>query len=445
MSTPPLPQQPATVAPVVVTFRQAEKILTGQEAVGEIVEAANRDTAASPIERAQAMAMMGEVLRQLRRAEEEAETIVLTTPTHAAASRLQSLIASGEAATLGFAPLPSGGLEAQFDTGDWSGWATIAWAKLKNLRPHAMVRPPTALPTPIADSGRVAIVGDWGTGLYGAPEIAKAICADADPFVALVHLGDVYYSGASREMKDRFLDVWPTRPEAVSRGLNSNHDMYSGGASYFRDTLPRFDQDGSYFALQNSHFTLIGLDVAYHDHEIDDIQVQWLEDVLVQAGSRRIVFFSHHQLYSPFDAQGEKLWQHPRFGAILRSKRISAWYWGHEHRCTIFDAPDPQFGLLARCVGHGGMPQSRTKTKTLPRAEGSRFDRADWRTVSPSEHQGNLRPGAIVLEGRNEFIPGEEDRFSPHGYVVLTLDGASLREEVRDPRGQVIFEQRIQF
>ena len=37
-----------------------------------------------------------------------------------------------------FQPLPTGGLEAKFDTQDWFGWATVAWEKLKHLIPHAM-------------------------------------------------------------------------------------------------------------------------------------------------------------------------------------------------------------------------------------------------------------------------------------------------------------------
>ena len=51
MSTPsPVPPAPASIAPVVVTFRQVQSILTGQEAVGQIQEAANRDAEAPPLE-----------------------------------------------------------------------------------------------------------------------------------------------------------------------------------------------------------------------------------------------------------------------------------------------------------------------------------------------------------------------------------------------------------
>ena len=106
---------------------------------------------------------------------------MLTTAQDGPASRLQSMIAAGDGGTLTFEPLPSGGLEAKFDTSDWLGWATVAWARLRHLRKHPMARPASAVPDALAEVARVAIVGDWGTGMYGAPEIARAIRNDPDP------------------------------------------------------------------------------------------------------------------------------------------------------------------------------------------------------------------------------------------------------------------------
>ena len=45
-----------------------------------------------------------------------------------------------------------------------------------------------------------------------------------------------------------------------------------------------------------------------------------------------------------------------------------------------------------------------------------------------------------MLEGRNEFIVDEEEKFVPHGYAVLTFDGPTLIEQVRDALGRVIYE-----
>lgn len=433
---------PPAGEPVVVTFDQVAKALGTSEALGNLKEVAARDDCTSPVEKAAIMAGIGNVLEEIRKAEAHAGAKVLSTPHDSRGARLQSLIASGEAASLKFGPLPSGGMEAMFDTDDWFGWASVAWEKLKHLVPHRMIRPISRKAVPLADVARIAVLGDWGTGLYGAPKIAEAIRADADPFAIILHLGDVYYSGTEKEVNERFLRVWPTRKEAASRALNSNHEMYSGGEAYFGSTLPAFGQDGSYFAYQNANWTLVGLDVAYIDRAIDDEQVDWLAGILHDAGERRVVLFSHHQLYSSIESeQGTKLWSHPGFGAILRSKRIFAWYWGHEHRCTIYAGKDANFGILGRCIGNSGMPQSRAATIGLPRSTDPAFQEADWRQCPAMTVQGNALAAAMVLEGRNEFIKTEEEKFSPHGYAVLTLDGPHLKEQVKSATGRTIYEK----
>jgi len=433
-----------SIAPVVVTFEQVSKALGTTEAIGNLHEVAQRDDTLSPEQRAAIMAGTGYVLEQIRLAEKAAGAKVLTTPHDERAARLQSLIASGEAAKLSLAPLPSGGMEALFDTSYWSGWATVVWEKLKHPKPHDMLRPKRAKAAQLPDQARMALLGDWGTGLYGAPKIAAAVNSDPDPFALVLHLGDVYYAGTQAEVAQRFLEMWPRRKEATSRALNGNHEMYSGGDAYFGRMLPAFGQEGSYFAYQNAHWTLIGLDVAYIDYAIDDEQVRWVIEVIRDAGDRRIIFFSHQQLYSNIESeQGSKLWSHPEFGKLLRSKRVFAWYWGHEHRCTIYEAPDAEFGILGRCVGHGGMPQSRAATIGLPRAAGNDYQRADWRFCAPTTVEGIRLARAAVLEGPNQFIVGEEEKFTPHGYAVLNFDGAHLEEEIRSATGQVIYSKRL--
>ena len=430
--------------PVIVTFREIERVLKGTEAVGNLTEAANRDALASPLEKATVMAAIGNVLNELRQAEaKEGGALVLTSPHHAAACRLQSLIASGDYGKLKLSPLPSGGLEAQFDTHDWFGWASVAWSVLKHIVPHPMQIPKTAVAEPFADTARIGLLGDWGSGLYGAPVIAEAVRNDPDDFALLLHLGDVYYSGTEQEVKQRFIDLWPKRPGAVNRALNSNHEMYSGAEAYFRETLPAFGQEASYFAFQNKHWTLVGLDVAYRDHDIDDEQVSWLTQILDKAGDRKVILFSHHQLYSHLSAQGTRLMEHSRFGPILASKRIFAWYWGHEHHCTIFEEPDKDYGVLGRCIGHGGMPQTRAPTFALKPARGAMYERADWRASPACTKAGHDLPNAVVLEGPNPYIVTEEEKFTPHGYAVLLLDGRVLKEEVRDPTGRVIYDRVI--
>ena len=158
-----------------------------------------------------------------------------------------------------------------------------------------MVRPATAAESLTGDL-TVAMTADWATGLYGAPRIAETIRRmGADrPFDLLMHLGDVYYSGTPEEVRERFLRLWPTQAGKRNRALNGNHDMYSGGFGYFDQILPAFKQDGSYFAVQNEHWVLVGLDTAYVDHDMDTTQVAWLNLVLEQADlpRRKVVLLS---------------------------------------------------------------------------------------------------------------------------------------------------------
>ena len=74
------------------------------------------------------------------------------------------------------------------------------------------------------------------------------------------------------------------------------------------------------------------------------------------------------------------------------------------------------------------MPQSRDKTRSLPRAADKIYERADWRRSPAQTKEGNPLPSAIVLEGQNKYIKNEEDKFTPHGYAVLTLEGPRLKE-----------------
>lgn len=364
------------------------------------------------------------------------------------ASLLLSMLAEGSVKSL---PLSQGGAEAQFDTRDWWGWAGVALAKFQHWTKYPIIRPPVQI-SPFPNSGRIGVLGDWGTNLYGAPICAQSITNDPGSFAMLLHLGDVYYSGTESEVKNRFLDVWPERTDTqlLNRALNSNHEMYSGGEYYFTATLAAFKQSASYFAVANDHWVLVGLDTAYIDHDIDFQQVFWLEKIIAHptAKNKKVILFSHHQLFSRMSGQGSKL--DAAIGELLRNGRIKAWYWGHEHRCCIYD-PHPGYGdLYARCIGHSGMPELRdsldewpqTLTVTTP------DDAVVWRRFSKFIPQnlgaGNTEvPAGLVLDGPNRYIIGEEKKFSPHGYATLEFNGDQLTERVFTPEGHNIHEMVI--
>jgi Calcineurin-like phosphoesterase len=349
---------------------------------------------------------------------------VMVTSRDKTSSMLQTFLAQRAHETGKVEPAAARALEAKFDSNDILGWFGSFFTWWKKIRPHPWVAG-SATPDPFPDVARVALLSDWGTGLYGAPHCAKSIQDEQVGYCMVMHLGDVYYSGDDGEMKTRFLDLWPKAKGAISRGLNGNHEMYTGGKAYYDAVLKQFGQPASYFALQNSDWLLACLDTAYADHDLAGDQTNWLTNLIAQAGDRKVVLFSHHQPFSLMDVQGPKLVQ--KLQALLTSGRIHSWYWGHEHHCVIYD-PHPAWGMRGRCIGHSGFPEFRKSDWGAAPAHPT------WRRLSQTDNS----PSGSVLDGRNEYIEGHEGEYAPHGYVTLEFENEKMTEIVHQADGRPI-------
>jgi predicted phosphodiesterase len=376
-----------------------------------------------------------EVVQKIQAETAKSSPNVLVTVQDRDASMMQSAMAEESEAG---AALSAGGVEAQFGTG-FSGGDLVRWTlsvldHIDKSEWHPIVRPPDGKIETLADVGRVAMLSDWGTNLYGAPKSAGSI-RETGGYELLMHLGDIYYSGTKKETKNRFLEVWPMEAAKVSRALNGNHEMYSGGYAYFDDILPKFKQPSSYFAMQNAHWLLVGLDTAHTDHALDAQQAAWVKSVVQNAGPRKVILFSHHQLFSRLASQGPAL--QTALANLLQQKKITAWYWGHEHECIIYDK-HANFGFLGRCVGHGGIPEPR-KSEVLEAPTDRSLKGIAWKRLAKNSDA----PSCLVLDGPNPLIEGEERKFGPHGYVTLEFNGPSLVERVHLPDGTEIFNGSV--
>jgi hypothetical protein len=335
--------------------------------------------------------------------------------------------------------LPAGGKEVKFGKGleDPWGWVTSLLDWVDRLDAHDIIRPAAEEPEPepLPPTARVAMAADWATGMYGAPVTAETI-ASQGTWDLLMHLGDVYYAGTVEETAKRFTKYWPTKSATVNRAINGNHEMYSGGYGYFDHILPAFNQEASYFAHANDDWLLVGLDTAWLDHDMDDQQVGWLNRVLKNAGDgRKLVLFSHQQPFSRLGAQGPKLVK--ALHDLLHTKAVTAWYWGHEHGCIVYDA-HPEYGLLGRCLGNGGIPEKRyDEARDAP----SERDVAgvSWRRLEAND----AAPSCLVLDGPNQYITGKENKFLPHGYMTLSFEGKVMTERIHLPDGTEIFSNEI--
>lgn len=368
---------------------------------------------------------------------------VLHTPRNVTASLLQSHVARNAAAQNKLEPFVLKsiesifeGFEVKFSSDDWFGWMLSFFTWTEGLVKAGFPSAPEQA-VAINNNFSVAVLGDWGTGLYGAPFCAQSIADDPDGYNLLLHMGDVYYSGLADEVEERFSKFWPSIPNAIGRSLNGNHEMYTGGHGYFEDLLPKLGQTSSYFAFQNDHWTLAALDSAYDQPfggqigDLNDQQVRWLRDIIEAAGNRRVVLFTHHQPYTLLD-KGQGTLLAGKLNEFLQAGQIFAWYWGHEHRCVLYDQCS---GFYGRCVGHGGFPEARVDLGAAPGALGSN----SWRRLEKNDNA----PGGLILDTANVYIPGFEAQFGPHGYMRLDFQDQHLNESVRAADGANIYDQRL--
>jgi Calcineurin-like phosphoesterase len=295
----------------------------------------------------------------------------------------------------------------------------------------------------MTEDARLVIVGDWGTGLPRARDVATRMREAIDTALAsnrqvhVLHLGDVYYSGLETEDQRRFLDLWPVSQEQADAGvtswsLNGNHDMYSGGFGYFGILLqdPRFrgqrSPDGrptSFFRLRSPFWDFVGLDTAWDTDVTSAGQVGVLQDPQgryvadVAAGSlRKLVLFSHHQLVSVYDKSDLGSALPAELAPVLDRNRVTAWWWGHEHRAITYEAVG---GVsYPRCLGNGGVP-------ILPAAAppAGSTPPITWRSTRTVREDGQVRArfGFAVLDlqpDRIQVAYVDDDGYPAHAETI---------------------------
>jgi Calcineurin-like phosphoesterase len=304
------------------------------------------------------------------------------------------------------------GAMSQTDTGWVACLAAKAYRSFGNKR--AFPKDPPA-PKQIASDARIFLLADWGSGISRAKKIADRIHSMLDAEGArdqhVIHLGDVYYSGWPEEYDDHFLPNWPVKPGKEgaygSWSINSNHEMFSGGYGYFDHLLldARFknQQGRSFFALENTHWQLLGLDSAWEDEDLAGDQFAWVEHRQAAHPKKKLLLMTHHQPFSAFENDCVKLQR------LLARNKVTAWFWGHEHRFAMYKTrPDLPYGRL---IGHGGVPVwARPKSKPVP--------------------------DSVHYVSTNGFRSGIE-RFALFGFAVLDFDGPSIGVRYFDEYGAI--------
>jgi hypothetical protein len=293
---------------------------------------------------------------------------------------------------------------------------------------------PAGTPTPvqIPDVATIALVSDFGTGNFGSGDspstkIAKFI-PHLDPHIT-IHLGDVYYAGTSAEESSRLTSIWP-QGSFGSFAMNSNHEMYSGGGPYFNEAVGgpvfnKYQSPYSFFALENAHWIIIGLDSAYYADVLtlyldgtlgaNNAQIAFLHATAQRAAQqqKKVIVLTHHNGLPETGVQSNpplKLYTDV-MGAFTGAVAPAYWYWGHVHAGIAYKPLEAAGGMLCRCIGHGALPWGlATELQTSPAVE--------W------------------FESRNANDPDNKLRVL-NGFAVLQLDSDTLAETFYDENGGI--------
>lgn len=319
---------------------------------------------------------------------------------------------------------------SRYSTWDVAGWIQCGWyyAKyyvLAHMPPSyndwQSQTPPDinfgVIPYRLPSTCRVLMIGDWGTHLPDNRALLRQALKKFNPD-AIIHLGDVYYSGTVEESTENVLDVMNAivadlkpakRPPFFS--IPGNHDYYSGGAGFYEvmakinEGLDGAEQKASYFCLRTAddRWQFLGMDTGHGDRNpvdahpptLQDSEAQWHHDKLDKFPGSTILL-SHHQLVSAkekLNTTAHAFLNEHLYGLFSKYfDRIAAWYWGHEHNFIIFQndlairpgALPLKKGRLVGCSAYeetlGEDPYAIVNPEARFIADMPRLTRSRWKT-----------------------------------------------------------------
>ncbi len=238
----------------------------------------------------------------------------------------------------------------------------IPYIRYANVSDFTITAPSAAM--------RIALLSDWGTGTDEARRVASLL-AQQHPD-AVIHLGDIYFSGTPEECQAHFLQ--PLRAVLPTQRLFSlcgNHDAYSGGTGYYA-LLQQLGQPASYFCLRSpdQSWQILAGDTGLNDRDpfdvatvltrLDPAEEAWHHDKIANFPGQTL-FLTHHQPFTAF-AQIGPLAQHDpvnpnlmaSYARLTQAGPIDAWFWGHEHSLRAYQ---PYRGVArGRNIGYGAIP-----------------------------------------------------------------------------------------
>ncbi|AUX41275.1 hypothetical protein SOCE26_026850 [Sorangium cellulosum] len=226
------------------------------------------------------------------------------------------------------------------------------------------------LPEPSKDGPLdIALLADFGTGLYHSRYIARQLERRAFPYA--IHLGDVYYAGRESEFAQYFKrELRPILSRTKLFTLAGNHERYSLNEPFFRYVDERRqaapliqEQEGSYFCLRSERFQIVGIDTQYFGsfrYKNPEL-LNWAESMLDEGrrSGRVNILLSPDEPYTYGSKGTTDLFKDLR-RILVQRRLVDLWFWGNTHYCALFGATKA-LPFIGSCIGHGGYPYERER------------------------------------------------------------------------------------
>ena len=289
----------------------------------------------------------------------------------------------------------------------------------------------------LPNDAKVAVIGDWGTGMEDAACLLQTLLNTHQPDV-IVHLGDIYYSGTPDECAANYSQIFDTAFQKYGKRLPvftipGNHDYYAFGYGYYEmvtamnSFLPAAVQEASYFCLrtEDNGWQFLGMDTGYNDAnpadqfntyyagpQLNASEITWHKDKLDNFEGATLLF-SHHQMYShhaKLNGSLSSYGSYPNLNKYLLdvfrpyfNGKVAGWMWGHEHNQVIY-----QDGLY-------GLPKGRL-------TGASAFEEMT------SENPYTVNYPNVPIQSQYQL--GNSYGYYNHGYAIIDL---SVRQNPTDP------------
>jgi len=207
--------------------------------------------------------------------------------------------------------------------------------------------------TPVKNSMRFAVIGDWGTGDRDGIGVAEQMFSThkQSPLDFIVAAGDnVYPNGSGRYFTKAIEQPFSgmIRDRVPFYAVLGNHDVEEGRQDQCQ--YPLFNMGGKNYYTVSQCDGLAEL-FMLDSTDFDDAQMNWTDQALRTSGAKWKIVVLHHPLYSSGKKHGSAMGLRRRLEPLLTRYGVQAVFSGHDH---IYERTRPQQGIQYFVTGAGG-------------------------------------------------------------------------------------------